>query len=101
MATTDKKVAVLTNTQEYELTRAKSTSTPYKMLKRVANDLSWQKLNGRSVLPITTDVHAASDFHRKQPDETLQEYIYNFTDLKKAVDPEPANITNSHNLFIH
>ena len=33
-------VAVLSNTQEYELATAKSTSTKYKMLKGMGNDLS-------------------------------------------------------------
>ena len=36
------KVAVLTNSQEYELATAKSTTASYKMLKRIGNDLSWQ-----------------------------------------------------------
>ena len=35
-----KTAAVLTNSQEYELATAKSTSTPYKMLKGMVNDLS-------------------------------------------------------------
>ena len=53
--------------------------------------------------PIATEVHAASDLHRKQwPAETLQEYIQNFTDLtEKAVGVDPANITNNDHLSIH
>ena len=39
-----KKVSVLTNSQEYELATAKSTGTPYKMLKKMGNDLSWQAI---------------------------------------------------------
>ena len=35
------KVASLTQSQEYELATAKSTSTPYKMLKRLSNDTDW------------------------------------------------------------
>ena len=35
------KVAALTNIQEHELVTAKSTETPYKMFKRMGNDLSW------------------------------------------------------------
>ena len=38
------KVAVLTNSQEYKSATAKSTSPPYKMLKRMGNDLSWQEI---------------------------------------------------------
>ena len=34
------KVALLTNSQKYKLAKAKSTSTSYKMLKRIGNDLS-------------------------------------------------------------
>ena len=38
------KVASLTHSQEYELATAKSTSTPYKMLKRSSNDLDRHKI---------------------------------------------------------
>ena len=38
------KLAALTNSQEYELAMARSTSTPYKMLKRIGNDLYWQEM---------------------------------------------------------
>ena len=38
------KVASLTHSQEYELATAKSTSTPYKMLKRLGNDLDCQEI---------------------------------------------------------
>ena len=76
------KVALLTHSQEYKLTTAKFTSTPYKMLKRLGNNMDWQdikrKLEGMySSIPM--EVHAASDLHQKQrPDETLQVYIQNF-----------------------
>ena len=47
-------------------------------------------------------MHAASDLHvKQQPDETLQEFIQNFTDLtEKALGTEPANITNRVILFL-
>ena len=67
------KLAVLTNNQEYELATAKSMSTPYQMLKRMGNDLSWQDIRQKLEVysPITTAVHAASDLHREQwPDQT-------------------------------
>ena len=35
------KVASLMHGQEYKQVTAKSTSTPYKMLKRFGNDLDW------------------------------------------------------------
>ena len=38
------KVASLTHSQEYKLATAKSTSTPYKMLKRLGNDLDWHEI---------------------------------------------------------
>ena len=38
------KVAVLTNSKEYELATKKLTSTPYKMLQRMEDDLSWQEI---------------------------------------------------------
>ena len=44
LATTNQKVALQSNSQEYELAIARSTSTPYKMLKRIGNDLSWQDI---------------------------------------------------------
>ena len=52
--------------------------------------------------PIATDIHAASDLHRKQgPDETLQEYIPNFTYLiGKAMGVDTGNITNEMMIFL-
>ena len=42
---------------------------------------------GEVFFPIATKVHTASDLHHKQrPDETLQEYIQNFTDLTKKYE---------------
>ena len=78
---------------------AKSTSTPYKILKRVGNDLSWQDIKNKLeevYSPMATEVTATSYLHRKQwPDKTLQEYIQNCTDItEKAMGAEPANITN-------
>ena len=54
------------------------------------------------MLPIATEVHAASDLHRKQrPDETLQEYILNFMDLtEKGMEIDPAKITNHVIIFL-
>ena len=51
--------------------------------------------------PIATGVHAASDLqHKQRPDETLQEYIQNFTDLtEKAMGTYQANITNRVIIF--
>ena len=63
------KVAALTNSQEYELATTKSMSTPYKMLKRMGNDNSWQEIKGKLeevYSPIATEVHAASHIHRKE-----------------------------------
>ena len=99
-----KKVAVLTNTQEYVLATAKSTSIPHKMLTRMGNDLSWQEIKKKLeevYSPIAIEVHTASDLHRKQwPDKTLQEYVQNFTDLtKKDVGADPANIMNKVIIF--
>ena len=52
--------------------------------------------------PIATEVHAASNLHRKQwPDGTLQEYIQNFTDLtEKAMGVDPSNFTNRVIMFL-
>ena len=63
------KVALLTNSKEYELATAKSTSTPYKMLKRMDGARSWpviKKTLEEVYSPIATEVHVASDLHRKQ-----------------------------------
>ena len=63
------KIALLTNSQEYELAMVKSTSTPYKMLKRMGNDLSWPGIKWKLeevYSPIATEVHATSDLHKKQ-----------------------------------
>ena len=89
----------LTHSQEYELATAKSTSTPYKMLIRLGNDLDWPEIKRKLVemySSIATEVHTASDLHHKQrPDETLQEYIQNCTNLtEKRMGTDPANITN-------
>ena len=89
------KVASLNCGQEYKLATDKSTSTSYKMLRRLHNNTEWQdikrKLN-EVYSHIATEVHTASDLHWKQrPDETLQEYIKNFTDLtEKAMEMDPA-----------
>ena len=65
-----KRVAVLTNSQEYKLSTAKSTSsTPYKMLKRMESYFCWQEFKKKLkevYSPITREAHAASDLHRKQ-----------------------------------
>ena len=44
----------------------------------------------------------ASDLHHKQrPDETLQEYIQNFTDLtEKAMGIDPGKITKHVIIFL-
>ena len=62
-------VASLSQSQEYELATAKSTSTPYKMLKRLCNDLDWIEVKKKleeMYSPIATEVHATSDLHLKQ-----------------------------------
>ena len=69
------------------------------MLKRMGNDLSKQEIKQKLeelYSPVPTEVHATSDLHRKPcPDETLQEYIQNCTDVtEKAMGADPANITN-------
>ena len=38
------KVASLTHNQDYELTTAQSTSTPYKMLKGLGDNIDWQDI---------------------------------------------------------
>ena len=100
----EKKMAVLINSQEYELATAKSTSTSYQMLKRLENDLSWQEIKKKleEVYSILMEVHTISDLHREQrPDETLQAYIHNFTDLtEKAMGAHPHNITNRVIIFL-
>ena len=61
------KVALLANSQEYKLAIAKSMSTPYKMLKRIGNDLSLQDIKWKLeevYSPIAADIHTASDLHR-------------------------------------
>ena len=65
---TKEKMALLTNSKEYELAMAKSTSTPYKMLKRTGRTRGWHEIRKRLAVYslIATDVHAASDLHRKQ-----------------------------------
>ena len=93
------KVASLTHSQEYELATGKSTSTPYKMLKRSYYDLDWHEIKGKLeevYSPIAPKIHAFSNLHHKhRPDKTLQEYIQNCTDLiEKAMGTGPVNITN-------
>ena len=62
------KVASLTHSQEYELATAKLTSTLYKMLKRLGNDLDWHEKKKLEEVcsPIATEVHTASNLHCKQ-----------------------------------
>ena len=100
-----KMVASLTHSQKYELATAISTSTPYKILKRLGGNLDWQD-NKRKLeevyFPIDMEVHVASGLHHKQePDETLQEYIQTFTDLsKKAMTIHPGKIINCVIIFL-
>ena len=64
-----KKVASLTHSQEYKLATAKSTSTLYKMSKRLGNDLDWHEIKRKleeMYSLIATKVHAMSDLHHKQ-----------------------------------
>ena len=63
------KIAVLTNTQEHKLAMAKSTSTSYKMLKRMGNNLILQEIKWKLeevYSPTVIEVHIASGLHRKQ-----------------------------------
>ena len=76
------------------------------MFERLGNDIDWFEIKRKlekAYSPIGTEVHAASHLHCKQwPDETLQEFIQNFTDLtEKALGTDPANITNSDNISIY
>ena len=62
-------MALLTNSKEYELATAKSTSTQYKILKGMGWARSWPDIKKRLeevYSPIATEVHGASDLHRKQ-----------------------------------
>ena len=48
---------------------AKSTSIPYKMLKRMGNDLIGPQIKWKLeevYSPIATDIHVTRDLHRKQ-----------------------------------
>ena len=62
------KIASLTLNQEYELATTNSTSTSYKMLKRLGNDVDWHKIKRKleeMYSPIATKVHVASDLYCK------------------------------------
>ena len=67
------KVALLTNSQEYELGTAKSTNTPYKKLKRIGQNINCQESKRKLEKvcpPIATEVHTANDLTRNQwPDQ--------------------------------
>ena len=64
------KVALVTQSQEYELTTAKSTSSPYKKLKKtLGNDLDWHEIKRKLedvYSPIAIEVPAANYLHPKQ-----------------------------------
>ena len=97
-------VASLTHSQEYRLATAKSTSTPYKIPKRLGNNTDWKDIKRKledAYSPIATEVHTTSDLHQKQrSDGTLHEYIQNFTVLtENAMGIDPADITNHVSIF--
>ena len=74
-------------------------------MKRLGNDLGWHDIRRKLkevYSPIAREVHAASDLHHNQrPDETLEEYIQNFTDLTEtAIGIDPANITNKVIIYL-
>ena len=63
------KVASLTQSQEYELATAKSTNTPYKMLKRLGNDLDRHEIKRKLedvYSSIATKYTLPSTLHHKQ-----------------------------------
>ena len=75
------------------------------MLKRLGIDLDWHEIKMKLeevYSPIAMEVHTASKLHHKwRPDETLHEYIQNFTDLtEKAMGTDPSNITNRVIIFL-
>ena len=63
------KIVSLTQSQEYELATATSTSTPYNILKRLGNDLDWLEIKRKLeevYSPIATELQASISFHDKQ-----------------------------------
>ena len=61
------KIALLAHSQEHKLATAKSTSTPYKMLKRRGNNANWPDIKRKLeevYSPIPTEVHTATDLQR-------------------------------------
>ena len=60
-------VALLSNSQEYELATAKLTGTPYNLLKRIGKDTSCQEVKRKLeevYSPTVMEVHTASNLHR-------------------------------------
>ena len=60
------KVALFTHSQGYEVATAKSTSTPYKMLRKLCNNTNWQDIKRKLeevYSPIAIEVHTASNIH--------------------------------------
>ena len=74
------------------------------MLTWIGIDRNWQDTKkGMEDMysPIATEVHAASELHKKWTDETLQEYIQNYKDLtEKAMGVHPGNVHNLVTILI-
>ena len=73
------------------------------MLKRISGVRNWHAIRKKIEVhsPIAMEVYAASDLNGKQwPEETLQEYIQNFTDLTdKAMGVDLGYIMNRVIIF--
>ena len=92
------KVAILTNTQQYELAMAKSTGTPYQMLNRMKNGLSWQEIKWKLeevYLPIATEVHAASDLCER-PKISTHNTKYKQNRFYNLIQVSSSKIVNMH-----
>ena len=79
------KVALLTGKSEYTLALAKSSNTPYKMLLQCPIETPLDDLKCKLQemhLMVATKYNTATDLLRKQrPNESLQDYIANWTEM--------------------
>ena len=99
-----KMIASGTHSQEYDLATAKSTSTPYKMLKRLDNDLDWYEMRGKLeevYSPIATKVSLLVTYTINRGRQNFAQIHLNVTDLtEKAMGTDPAIVTNRVIIFL-
>ena len=100
------KVAQLTGRPEWDLATARADDAVFKCLSNIPKTMSWEeckRILRENFLNLQTKTHASVHLMAKaqRPDESLQEYIYQFSELVKMVmGLEPIQVTDPLKIII-